>query len=50
MLICQECKEEFDDKDAAIEHVKEVHADKCDEKLQDYVEDSIDDAYDELFD
>jgi len=50
MLHCKECDEEFEATEQAEEHVNTVHADVCDQKLEEYIGDSQRDAYEELID
>lgn len=48
MIRCKECNETFPDRETAEEHVSSVHAEICDERLQEYIIDSITDACDDL--
>lgn len=47
MITCT-CGEEFETQESAEEHVTTIHADVCDQKLEEYIADSQRDACEEM--
>lgn len=49
MAWCKQCELKVPDEEKE-NHAQEVHAEFCDQKLEEYIQASVDDAVEELFD